>query len=241
MTTVALIQARMSSTRFPGKVLEEIAGVPAIVYMVRRVRRAETLDEVAVATSTDASDDSLARVLTDHGIPAFRGELDDVLRRYADAAERFGATEIVRLTGDCPLADPGVIDAVVMKRRSDNADYSSNIDPPTFPDGLDCECFSRAALDRANDRASAAADREHVTLWMRSPDSGMTRANCASIVNAAGIRLTVDYPDDLAAVRRLVALLPDAEAFDYFDMLRVLSANSAILELNRHERNEGMD
>ncbi|MGI9343056.1 MAG: cytidylyltransferase domain-containing protein [Gammaproteobacteria bacterium] len=241
MTTVALIQARMSSTRFPGKVLEPIAGVPAILFMVRRVRRAATIDIVAVATSNDPSDDPLAEALSDAGIPLFRGDLDDVLRRYADAAAHFGADEIVRLTGDCPLADPTIIDEVVEARRAAGVDYASNIDPPTFPDGLDCECFTRAALDGAAGQATTAADREHVTMWMRSPGSGLRRINSPSSADTSGIRLTVDYPDDLAAVRRLVSLMPNADAFDYADMLRALSANPDILDLNRHERNEGSD
>lgn len=239
--TVALIQARMSSSRFPGKVLEDLAGVPMIVFMARRARLALSLDEVAVITSTDCSDAPLAAILEQHGIPAFRGDLHDVLARYRHAADHFQATEIVRLTGDCPLVDPAVVDAVVGARTAARADYSSNIDPATFPDGLDVECFSVETLDRAFRIATAPAQREHVTLWMRSEGAGLQRYNVAALADLSHLRLTVDYPDDLAAVRRIVANCTAREtAPDLFDILRCLAQHPEILQLNSHARNEGL-
>jgi spore coat polysaccharide biosynthesis protein SpsF len=238
--SVALIQARMSSTRFPGKVLEPIAGVPSIVYMVNRARRAKRLDNVVVVTSVDLSDDPLTHALTAADIPVFRGDLNDVLKRYADAAREYMVTEVVRLTGDCPLIDPVVIDAVVDARRATEADYASNIEPPSFPDGLDCECFTREALDRTLDAAKLVAEREHVTLWMRSDASGFRRVNHRCIVDASHLRLTVDYPDDLAVVKRLVALMPSSQKFDLYDLLRGFAMNPDLLALNSHTRNEGI-
>ena len=238
--TVAFIQARMSSSRFPGKVLEPIAGLPGIVYMARRVRRARRLDAVVVVTSTDASDDALAQALAAAGVECFRGDLDDVLRRFADAAQAHAADVVVRLTGDCPLIDPAVIGAVVEARERESADYASNVEPPTYPDGLDVECFTATTLRLANARVGTSAEREHVTLWMRSEAAGLRRVNQRAIADFSALRLTVDYPDDLQAVRRIVAQLPADGAFDLFDILRVLSADAGIAAINVHERNEGL-
>src|SRR5262245_21501901 len=197
MSCIAFIQARMSSSRFPGKVLEDLAGVPTIVFMVQRARRARLLDRVVVVTSTDASDQPLADVLARHGIDCFRGDLHDVLARFSAAAAHYGAAEVMRLTGDCPLIDPAVIDRVIRLRRDSGADYASNVDSPTFPDGLDVEFCTRAALDRCAREARAQPEREHVTLWMRGDAAGLKRANLRAIVDCSSLRLTVDYPDDL--------------------------------------------
>lgn len=236
----AFIQARMSSTRFPGKVLETIEGLPVIVYMARRAARARLINGLTVVTSTDASDDALQMVLEAHGIAVFRGDLNDVLARFGAAAEATNAQEIVRLTGDCPLIDPGILDRVIQLRRDMAVDYASNIDPPSFPDGLDCEVFSRDALKCALREARQAREREHVTLWMRSDAAGLRRANLRSVIDASALRLTVDYPDDLAVVRELVAALPADGDFDYYDLLRVLDTRQDLLGANRHVRNEAL-
>jgi spore coat polysaccharide biosynthesis protein SpsF len=163
-----------------------------------------------------------------------------VLKRYADAAAACDAAEVVRLTGDCPLIDPGVIDAVIAARRSTGADYASNVAPPSFPDGLDVECFTRATLERAHALATRGPEREHVTLWMRRDDVGLVRVNHVGLVDASALRVTVDYADDLALVRRLLERLPADGDFDLFDILRELSAEAALRALNVHERNEGL-
>ncbi len=231
--TTALIQARMSSHRFPGKVLESLCGLPLIVFMAGRVRRAATLDEVAVVTSVEPSDDVLVAALARYDIPVFRGDLHDVLSRYAAAAAACQATEIVRLTGDCPLADPAVIDKVVRARRDADADYASNIEPRTFPDGLDVECFTRTALDRAAREARDPPEREHVTPWMRTAGNGLRRIGVTTIVDGSSLRLTVDYPTDLAAIRRLLEMVDRApDAFDMFDMLRCLADHPEIITVN---------
>lgn len=238
--TMALIQARMSSSRFPGKVIEPLAGVPMIVFMACRAQHARTLDQVAVVTSIDPSDDALASTVERAGLPVFRGSLKDVLARYGAAAEHFGVDEVVRLTGDCPLIDPATIDAVVAARREHRADYASNCEPPTFPDGLDTECFTRTALVRALGRAKLPSEREHVTLWMRSDEAKLKRVNVRALADFSALRLTVDYPDDLALVRELVTRIGPREPFDLFDVLRLLAADPALGRLNVHERNEGL-
>ena len=241
MTVLALIQARMSSSRLPGKVLAELGGRPMIGYMLERVRRARRVDRIAVVTSTDPSDDPLAAAVTALGGEVFRGSLDDVLARFGGAAEALGGHVIVRLTGDCPLIDPAVIDAVLALREATGADYASNVDPPSFPDGLDVECFTRAALTRALAEAREPAMREHVTVWMRDDASELVRANHSAIVDASHLRLTVDYPDDLEVVRAIVAAEANsASPYDFFDLMRLLNGRRDLREGNRHRRNEGL-
>jgi len=238
--TAAFIQARMSSSRLPGKVLQPLSGLPLIVYMAQRVSHARLLDEVVVVTSTDRSDDVLADAVVAAGVKVFRGDLDDVLQRFADAAQAFGVDEIVRLTGDCPLMDPALVDAVVALRRSQASDYASNVAPPSFPDGMDVECFTRATLDRAQREARRRSEREHVTLWMRSDEVVLRRANLSGPVDLSALRLTVDYADDLALVRRLVDGLAMRVDFDLFDILRALWQIPDPHALNPHQRNEGL-
>lgn len=236
--TVALIQARMSSSRLPGKVLADLGGLPMICFIAERVRQASGIDLVAVLTSDDPSDDPLAAAAEAHGVPVVRGPLNDVLTRYVVGADAFDARTILRLTGDCPLIDPALIAQVVALHRSAGVDYASNVDPPGFADGMDTECFTRELLDRANRFAVSQPDREHVTLWMRSPVSGASRANLAAAAPASHLRLTVDYPDDLALIRRIVAAL--GIECDYFDILRLLQRDAGLLEANPHERNEAL-
>ncbi|MCB9673214.1 MAG: glycosyltransferase family protein, partial [Alphaproteobacteria bacterium] len=167
--TVALVQARMSSTRLPGKVLLEIAGVPALLLVIERVRRARHVDEVVVLTSDDPSDDALAAFCADRGVRCHRGSLDDVLDRYRSAVEVLRPTTVVRITGDCPLLDPNVLDLVIERYRqhSPGVRYATNCSPPTFPDGLDCEVMDAEALLEAARTATLRFDREHVTPYVR--------------------------------------------------------------------------
>lgn len=241
MTALALIQARMTSSRLPGKVLADLGGRPMIAYMIDRVRRSTRVDRIAVVTSTDSSDDILAETVVSHGGEIHRGSLEDVLGRFGTAVAAMDGDIIVRLTGDCPLVDPGVIDAVIALRETSGADYASNVDPPSFPDGLDVECFTRDALQRALAEALEPSMREHVTVWMRDARSGLARANHASIVDASHMRLTVDYPDDLEVVRSIVAAEAKATSpYDFFDLMRLLDGRRDLRDRNRHVRNEGL-
>lgn len=238
--TIGFIQARVSSSRLPGKVLADLGGMPMILFMVDRVRRAKTLDRVVVVTSKEASDDPLADILADAKVDCFRGALDDVLDRFASAASHYDAETIVRLTGDCPLIDPRLIDAVIESLTASGADYASNIAPPTYPDGMDVEAFTMDALKRAHGAATLGSDREHVTPWLRRAENGARCHATGSPLDGSSIRLTVDYPDDMTLVREVVALVDDPRDFDLFDIYRVIDANPHLLEHNVHARNEGL-
>ena len=232
MTTIAIIQARMSSSRFPGKVLADLAGLPMVVFMARRVAQCAALDRVILATSDEASDDPLADTARAHGLNVFRGPLDDVLGRFAMVQAAEQADVIVRMTGDCPLADPGVIGDLIALRQGQDADYASNLDLRSYPHGLDCEVFTSDALARAQANARDAYDREHVTPWMRSAVANLRRANLQRGADDSTLRLTVDHPADLEVVRAVVAGTgPDASLDELLDWIRahpdVMAVNAA--------------
>jgi len=228
-------------------VLADVAGKPLIVRMLDRVRRARTLDDVWLATSVDPSDDALADLVTSVGVRVHRGSVDDVLERFRGAASRAGADVVVRLTGDCPLHDPDIIDEAVtfFAARAATLDYVTNAVHPTYPDGLDTEVFTRAALERAAAEATSPVEREHVTLFInrgRNPD-GSDRFRVAHVQGTADfshLRWTVDEPEDLEFVRQVFAsLLPDRPTFGWLDVVALLTRRPELLALNRqHRRNE---
>jgi spore coat polysaccharide biosynthesis protein SpsF len=200
---LAVLQARMSSTRLPGKVLAHVAGAPMILRQIERLRRARTLDRIVVATSVEAGDDVLAQTLASAGVPVHRGDLRDVLGRFIGALDAFGPAEtLVRLTADCPLADPTVIDATIGRFHETGADYASNVaEPRTFPKGLDVEVMRADALRRAAAETDDPYDREHVTPFLyRNPDRFLLAGHVQD-ADEGEVRWTVDRPDDLDFVR----------------------------------------
>jgi spore coat polysaccharide biosynthesis protein SpsF (cytidylyltransferase family) len=240
MRRVAIIQARTSSSRLPGKVLESVNGIPMIVFMLKRVARARLLDHFVVATSVEKSDDVLAKLVAQHGFDCYRGSLEDVLGRFSAAAEQYNADVVVRLTGDCPLIDADVIDRSISVLVDGNFDYVSNADPPTFPNGLDVESFTRDALSQAEASTQLAIDREHVTPYIRRNKTLFRHANMRSYVDMSALRWTVDHPDDLAFVRALTAIVDcdDVVLADRFAFLRALEAHGTEMPRNVHPRNE---
>jgi glutamate-1-semialdehyde 2,1-aminomutase/spore coat polysaccharide biosynthesis protein SpsF len=222
MKTVAIIQARMSSSRLPGKVLAEVGGRPMLARVVERVSRAGEVDLVVVATSTSPADDAVAQFCRDHGVECFRGDEQDVLDRFYQTAKAHHARTIVRITADCPLIDPRIIDRVVRTLQQENADYASNTDPPTFPDGLDVEAFTFAALEKAWREARKAVEREHVTPYLRQSEQ-FRRCNVAHSTDLSRHRWTVDEPADLEFVRRVYRRFDDTACFDLEEMMDCLA------------------
>lgn len=203
---VAIVQARMTSTRLAGKVLTEIGGEPAILLLLRRLGLARELDGILVATSTDASDEPLVSTVEAAGHTVVRGPLGDVLERYRMAAAHSGCDAIVRITGDCPLMDPAVVDRVVARWRAGSEDYVANIIAPrTCPDGFDVEVLSRLALEISAAEARDPVEREHVTSFVRARSDRFEQARVDCRGAYGWVRITLDTPEDLALIRQVVA------------------------------------
>jgi spore coat polysaccharide biosynthesis protein SpsF len=218
---LAVLQARMSSTRLPGKVMADVAGAPMILRQIERLKRCRRLDKIAVATSTDRTDDALAAFLALSDIPVHRGPLDDVLARYKGALSAFGPAEVlVRLTADCPLADPEVIDAAIALLLDRGLDYAANTPARrTYPKGLDVEVMRAGALLRAARDGHDPYEREHVTPYLYRHPELFAQDFISQDVDEGEVRWTVDRPDDLEFVRQVyAALYPDKRAFTSDDV-----------------------
>jgi spore coat polysaccharide biosynthesis protein SpsF len=236
---LAILQARMSSTRLPGKVLMPLAGAPMILRQIERVRRARRIDRLVLATSTDRSDDELAAAVAGAGAAAHRGPLDDVLARFVGALDAHGpADHVVRLTGDCPLADPTVIDATIDRVLGAEADYGSNTPPHrTFPKGLDVEVMTAAALRAAAERASSPEEHEHVTWGLHRHPELYRQAWHSQAVDEGDVRWTVDLPDDYAFVAAVyAALYPANPAFTSDDVRRFVRGRPDLAMLGGERR-----
>jgi spore coat polysaccharide biosynthesis protein SpsF (cytidylyltransferase family) len=224
---LAIIQARMGSTRLPGKTMADLGGRPVLGRVVERVRAAASVGRLVVATTTAPGDDPIAVWCREEGVECFRGDEQDVLDRFRACADRYGADEIVRVTADCPLLDPAVVDFVVGAVRVGGREvaYASNVIPPTFPDGLDVEIFRRTSLERAWRDAVDPSEREHVTLhfWRNAGAFRLLNVRCA--VNRSTCRWTLDTADDLEAIRGIYALHSgDDPVFGMDDVLEALEA-----------------
>lgn len=228
MTVMAIMQARMTSTRFPGKVLAPLAGAPMVIRQLERISRARRLDSVVIATSIDPSDDELVAVLAGAGHRVVRGSLDDVLGRFIAAIDAYEPDVVVRLTADCPLISPRVIDLVVDRFESTGADYASNTMTPTYPDGLDVEVVSAAVLREVASITTDPPEREHVTLGVyRRPDRFRIE-NVAAERDLSTLRWTVDTPEDYAFVSGVYdELYPQLPDFDLDDVLAYLERHPA--------------
>lgn len=232
--TVAIIQARMTSTRLAGKVLKEICGKPMLARQIERAARARLVDLVAVATSEDASDDPIAALCAESGIPSYRGSLADVLGRFQGASEWLGpADHIVRLTGDCPLTDPAIVDACVAMHIANGADYTANGVERTYPDGLDVEVMTASALGRAAREAKDQFHREHVTPYIYRDPEIFSLDALRYPRDLSGLRWTVDTAADFAFVARIFAeLLPRDPFFGWRDVLALVEAHPEIAAIN---------
>ena len=240
---LAIVQARLSSTRLPGKVLMPILGRPMLWWQLERVKLAKNIDRLVVATSDQSEDRQLVDMCREFGIECFCGSLDDVLDRFYRAASHYDADHIVRLTGDCPVADPQVIDAVIECYRSGNCDYASNISPPTFPDGIDVEVMRFDCLGQAWSEAKLTSQREHVTPFIWQQPRRFKLANYSNETDYSHLRWTVDEPEDFEFITKVYeALYPTDSGFSMSRILSMLEKRPDLCELNAgFERNEGLE
>jgi glutamate-1-semialdehyde 2,1-aminomutase/spore coat polysaccharide biosynthesis protein SpsF len=239
---VAVVQARMGSSRLPNKVLEPILDRPMLQHVVERVRQAQTVEQVVVATTDRPADDAIETFCRTRCIDVFRGSEEDVLDRFYRASSAFHADVVVRITADCPLIDPAVLDKVVRRMLDGNVDYVTNRLRYTYPDGLDVETFSFATLEKAWKEAHLPADREHVTSYIRNPE----RFRIAGVENATdlsprNLRWTVDEPSDLQFVRAVYERLGgNGNRFDLPEVLALLDREPELARMNAGGiRNEG--
>jgi spore coat polysaccharide biosynthesis protein SpsF len=232
MCTAAIIQARMGSTRLPGKVLLDLNGEPVLVRVVERVKRSTKLDTVVVATCGQ-TDNPIVALCAERGWQWFVGSEDDVLDRYYRAALEHQAVTVVRITSDCPLIDPDIIDGVIDKFTHHSVDYASNTLPPrTFPRGLDVEVFRFDALERAWREDKKTAWREHVTPYIYNNPEKFRLLPVTHAVDLSGMRWTVDTPEDLDLVRRIYRQFNN-DKFSWREVLDVLDARPEWLDVNR--------
>jgi spore coat polysaccharide biosynthesis protein SpsF len=239
-TVVAIVQARMNSSRLPGKVLADLGGQTMLARVVRRVRRASLVDRVVIATTLEPEDDPIRRECDRLAVACFRGSAPDVLDRYQQAATAERAEVIVRITADCPLIDPGESDRVVRAFLDCQPDYASNVLRRTYPRGLDTEVMSAATLAHAWLEARQSHERVHVTPYIYGHPETFRLLSITGRESHADGRWTVDTPEDLAMVRAIYRRFDNDDAMGWREVLALLDAEPALANLNGHVRQKAL-
>ena len=240
MKNLAIIQARLSSSRLPGKVLKKVLGKPIILYQLERVLKSKLINKVIIATSIEKSDDDLCKLCLKNNIDFYRGSLNDVLSRFYNTYKQFGPSEnIIRLTGDCPLIDPKIIDKVILKHLNSNFDYTSNTIQPSWPDGFDVEVINSKILEVVNKNAKTPYDREHVTSYIYKNKQTFKLQNISNSRDWSKIRLTLDFKEDFELIKTIISeLYPTNANFKTSDIFKFLNKNAELSNLNSmHYRN----
>jgi len=225
----------MGSTRLPGKVLMGVNGRTLLAYQLDRISKSKKLNKVVIATSTLEKDDVIEAFCKDYGVDCYRGSENDVMSRYYECAKKYNPDTVVRMTADCPLIDPEIIDKVVQKFKDNNVDYCANSVPPEtskFPDGSDIEVFSMKALERANIEVQDEHRREHVTFqfWQ---DKNYTSSQYIQDKDWSKYRITVDYPEDFEVVQYVFNELKNKKIFGNLDeIINIINSNNKIKEKN---------
>jgi spore coat polysaccharide biosynthesis protein SpsF len=228
LNNLVILQARMASTRLPGKVLLEINGIPSIKFQIDRIRNSK-IDDLVVATSTDSSDDILVAYLNTINVEVRRGPLEDVATRFHQILDEYDPKCFLRLTADCPFVMPKLIDQMLDYFQSKDLDYLSNTTPPTFPDGLDIEVVKTSAFMHLVGSNLTDLEREHVTLGFNAGNHEFNRDNFGSDSDLSYLRWTVDYPEDLAYLREIALFLAGREElFALEDILQILENHPEI-------------
>ena len=239
MKVVAVVQARMGSTRLPNKVMKLIGGVPMIELLLSRLSKAREVAQVVVATSIDGGNMPLVAHVRKLGYACEQGSEYDVLDRFVQAGRAHHADIVVRITGDCPLVDPGLVDEVICRFKATGVEYFSNINPPTYPDGLDIEVCTFAALDRANRETKKLSDREHVTPYLRESGHFKT-ASMQHSQDLSALRWTVDEQADFVVIEKVFQYFHPRTDFTWIEVLRMQRQQPDTFSINEHlVRNEG--
>ncbi|WP_042239021.1 glycosyltransferase family protein [Neochlamydia sp. S13] len=232
-----IIQARMGSTRLPGKVLQPIMQRPLLGYLIERVRRIQTMHTLIIATTTHSQDDVIASFCEKEKVNIYRGHEHNVLDRYYKTCCEYPADIIVRLTGDCPLIDPAIVDQALnlLLKKSASLDYVSNTQLRTFPRGMDVEAFNFSTLESAHHKATSKFDLEHVTPFIYKHPDLFHLANFVHMRSAANYRLTVDTPEDFLLVSKIFeTIYPTNRNFTLADILNVFKTHPQWKKINAH-------
>ncbi len=241
MKIVAIVQARMGSSRLPGKALLDIHGRTMLARVVRRAGRSALIDELVVATTEEKADDAIVSECDSLGISSFRGSEDDVLDRYYQAAMAFSADYIVRITSDCPLIDPEIIDRVVQAFLNESPNYASNTLESTYPRGLDVEVFTFDALKKAWCEASADFQHAHVTPYIYQHPGQFRILSVSGDEDWSCYRWTVDTREDLALVRAIYEKIDRDDLFSWWEVLELFRNDPNLAEINRHIRQKSLE
>ena len=242
MSVVAIVQARMGSSRLPGKVMREILGKPLLWHLANRLKGSQLIDKIVIATTDKQKDKPILKLTRELGLASFAGSEDDVLDRYYQAAKEYNAEVVVRITADCPLIDPELVDRIIRYylENRDRLDYVSS--GLRYPDGIvETEVFSFATIDKAWQEARLASEREHVTPYIRKNPVVFRTATVENQEDLSHLRLVVDDEKDFQVVTEIFEnLYKDGEIFHLNDILEFLSKRPELLELNKRTvRNEG--
>lgn len=243
MKILAITQARYGSTRLPAKILKEVNGVTLLETHLRRILQSKLIDKLIVATTNEEGAHYIIDIAKKVGVDYYQGSINDVLDRFYQTALPEKPDYVVRVTSDCPLIDSTIIDSTIQKTLDTNADYCTNVYPPTFPDGMDCEVMKFGALEIAWEESSLKSDREHVTEYIgkNSPAEGgnrFTYANYDGKEDNSDLRITVDTPEDFEVVKILLEKLGDKATCEEY--VKYLRAHKEIADINNmYERNEG--
>jgi spore coat polysaccharide biosynthesis protein SpsF len=241
MKTAAIIQARMGSSRLPGKVLEKIAGKPLLWHLVHRLKKAELLNALIIATTDREADRPILVLANNLGIESYAGNETDVLDRFYQAATRFNINVICRITADCPLIDPQIVDKTIQVFFKADCDYVSNGRPASYPDGLDVEVFSYSTLEQVWQKAKLASEREHVTPYIHNHPDKFHIVNVVNDIDLSHMRWTVDNKEDLELVREIYKhLYIEGSTFYMRDVLELFTRYPHLKQINQGiNRNEG--
>lgn len=240
MRVVAIIQARMGSTRLPGKVLKDLGGETVLARVVTRVRRATLLDEIVVATSVQPADDAIVQECERLSVACFRGDEADVLDRYYRAAQKFAADSVVRITADCPLIDPELIDAAVRAFLEQTADYATNSLLVTYPPGLDVEVFTAEALACAWRSAKQDYERAHVTPYLYQNPGLFKIVSLTAESDYSNYRWTLDTAEDLEMIRAIYEHFEQSGSIRWREVLRLMESEPKLAEVNSQVRQKAL-
>jgi spore coat polysaccharide biosynthesis protein SpsF len=234
MKIVAIIQARMGSTRLPGKVLMDLGGETVLARVLGRLRRAIMIEEIVVATTDSAADDAIIRECERLEASCFRGSEDDVLDRYYEAARMFAAEAVVRITSDCPVIDPDLVDETIRVFQLQCGDYCSNSFPRTYPRGLDIEVFSMNALEQGWRHAYQPYEREHVTPYFYEHPELFRLVSHQGQIDYSRYRWTLDTEEDLELLREIYARFGNKDDFSWREVIQLMEREPELAELNSH-------